>query len=114
MCQVMTIWLTMAGHVVESDTAGSTALPKIAAFDVDAILVDLMMAEVNGLELIEELRSNKSTAKAAIIMVSVRTYGMWFDRAHDAGADDYLTKPLEQASFVAKVESIIAAKMTQA
>jgi two-component system, OmpR family, phosphate regulon response regulator PhoB len=111
MCAVMSAWLTMAGHTVESDTAGSTALPRIATLEPDAVLVDLMMSEVDGLEMISELRAKKSGANAAIIMVSARTDELWFDKARKAGADDYLTKPLEQASFVEKIESTIAAKL---
>jgi len=113
MCAIMTAWLTAAGHDVASDTAGSTALPQIGIQEPDAVLVDLMMAEVNGLEMIAELRGKKTSENAAIIMVSARTDGMWFDKASEAGADDYLTKPLEQKSFVENIERIIASKVSE-
>ena len=110
MCQIMTAWLSQAGHTVKYDTVASTALPQLASFEPDAVLVDLMMSQVDGLELIREMRTKKSTANAAIVMVSARTNDLWFDRAREAGADDYLTKPLEQTSFVEKIESVIAAR----
>ena len=111
MCAIMTAWLAKAGHSVESDTAGSTALSKIRSFEPNAILVDLMMAEVDGLELIAELRARPELEDAAILMVSARTDQLWFDRARDAGADDYLTKPLVQSDFIDKVQTAIATKM---
>ena len=113
MCAVMTAWLTTAGHTVESDTVGSTALPRIASMEPDAILVDLMMAEVDGLEMISELRAKKTSANSVIIMVSARTDKMWFERAKDAGADGYLTKPLEKSSFVKEIQSAITGKRAE-
>ena len=113
MCAIMTAWLVDAGHTVESDTAGSTALPRIAVLEPDAILVDLMMAEVDGLEMISELRSKASSACSAVILVPARTDDMCFNRRAEAGADDYLTKPLEQTSFVEKIQAAIAAKLAR-
>ena len=112
MCKIMSAWLSAAGHMVKYDTAASTALPQLAAFEPDAILVDLMMSEVDGLELISELRARDELANAAIIMVSARTNDLWFERAEDAGADGYLTKPLDQSSFVEKVGAIVAARQS--
>jgi len=111
MVDIMSVWLTMAGHDVAADTAASTALPQIATRRPDAILVDLMMAEVDGLELIGELRSRPETKSSAIIMVSARTDDLWTKRALAAGADGFVHKPLEQDTFVSTVERIIESKL---
>ncbi len=110
MLDVMSLWLMTAGHNVASDTAGSTALPQIMQKKPDALLLDLMMAEVNGLEMIAELRARPETAKAAIIMVSGRTDEIWVKRAIDMGADGFIHKPLKQETFVVQVEALIEAK----
>ncbi len=110
MLDVMSLWLMTAGHNVASDTAGSTALPQIMQKKPDALLLDLMMAEVNGLEMIAELRARPETAKAAIIMVSGRTDEIWVKRAIDMGADGFIHKPLKQETFVLQVEALIEAK----
>jgi len=110
MLDIMSLWLMAAGHDVGSDTAGSTALPQIMQRKPDALLLDLMMAEVNGLELLSELRSRPETANAAVIMVSGRTDDLWVKRAGEMGADGFIHKPLEQETFVAQVEAFIEAK----
>jgi len=110
MLEIMSTWLIAEGHDVASDTAGSTALPQIALLKPDAVLVDLMMAEVNGLELVDELRSRPESKDAAVVMVSARTDGLWADRALEAGADGFIHKPLKREEFVLKVSEFIEAK----
>jgi CheY-like chemotaxis protein len=110
MVELMSAWLMAEGHSVASDTAGSTALPQIALQKPDAVLVDLMMAQVNGLELVGELRSRPESRDAAIVMVSARTDGLWADRALEAGADGFIHKPLTREEFVLKVSEFIEAK----
>lgn len=110
MVEIMSLWLAAEGHDVASDTAGSTALPQIAVRKPEAVLVDLMMAEVDGLELIGELRARPASKNSAIIMVSARTDELWSKRALETGADGFIHKPLQREDFVRQVEAFIEAK----
>ena len=111
MISIMSAWLELAGHEVASDTIASTAIPQIETMRPDAILVDLMMAEVDGLELLAELRSRSAGTDAAILMITARTDEIWRQRALKAGADGFLAKPLAQVEFVERVEEVIAEKL---
>ncbi len=111
MIAIMSAWLEASGHQVASDTIASTAIPQIETLRPDAILVDLMMAEVDGLELLNELRGRPTCANAAILMITTRTDELWRQKALDAGADGFLGKPLDQIEFVERVEEVIAEKL---
>lgn len=108
--EVMTAILEEAGHSVSSSTAGTEALPRISAQRPDCILTDLMMAELDGLELCREVRAKEAIKEAAVIMVSARDHGYWKDKAREAGADGYITKPLDPETFAREVEEIAAKK----
>ena len=59
----------------------------------DAILLDIMLPDVNGLDMCRQLRSNPATAKLPIIMISAHAPPM-FREADEAGATAYLVKPI--------------------
>lgn len=103
---LMTLLLERAGHEIASNAAGSVALPEISKFKPDCVLTDLMMAQMDGLELCRELRKMEVMADTAVIVVSARTDGYWRQRASDAGATGYITKPLDPETFASQVEEI--------
>lgn len=105
--EVMTVLLEAAGHSVSSSTAGTDALPRIAAKRPDCVLSDLMMAELDGLELCRELRRRTDLGALKVVMVSARTNDYWKSRARDAGADGYITKPLDPDTFAGLVMDIV-------
>lgn len=103
----MTALLEAAGHEVFSGVSGVSNLPKIVARKPDAILVDLVMAEMDGIELVRQLRAKKQLAAAKIIMVTSKDHGHWRKQAEQAGVDGYITKPLDEETFAAEVETIV-------
>lgn len=109
MVQYVTVLLESAGHEVHSGVSGVSNLPKIVARKPDAILVDLIMAEMDGIELVNQLRAKKELAATKIIMVTSKDHGHWRKQAEEAGVDGYITKPLDEATFTADVEAIVGA-----
>ena len=101
----MTELLRAAGHQVSSNTVGELALSEIVAQRPDCVLVDLMMAAADGLELCRELRERKETQNAKIIMISARTAEHWKEKAAELGAA-YIEKPLDPQTFAAEVERL--------
>ena len=71
------------------------------------ILVDLVMAEMDGIELVKQLRARSELAKAKIIMVTSKDHDHWRQKANDAGVDGFITKPVDQTRFASDVEAII-------
>lgn len=106
--EVISLVLENAGHSVTSSPAGVNAISLIRKKRPDLILTDLVMAEMDGLELCREIRKDKLLEKTKIIMISARTDEMWKEKARDAGADGYIEKPIDTATFVKDVESLSA------
>ncbi len=102
MVNLMESLLQAAGHQVSSNTVGELALSEIVAQRPDCVLVDLMMAALDGLELCRELRQRKETKDIKIIMVSARTADHWKQKAAELEAG-YIEKPLDPQTFAAEV-----------
>ena len=96
------------GHTVGSNVAAAYALSEVRRQRPDCILVDLQMAEMNGLELCEALRQMPETAKSAIVVVSAHSDPIWQNRARTIGANGFLVKPVDGAELLAAVDRAIA------
>lgn len=105
---LQTVLLDAAGHTVHSKMVGSHALPDIDARRPDCVITDLMMAELDGLELCRALRARKKLASIKIIVVSARTGLYWKQQAADAGADGYITKPLNLETYLDQIDAILS------
>lgn len=109
MIQYFTVLLESAGHTVYSGVSGVSNIPKIVSRQPDAVLVDLVMAEMDGLELVKQLRKRPELNNVKIIMVTAKEHGHWRDKANEAGVDAYLTKPVNEATFADEIEAIVVA-----
>jgi len=90
---------------------GREALEKFESFVPDLILLDVMLPELSGLEVLRRIR--KSSA-VPVIMVTAR--GETYDRVNglDAGADDYLPKPFEIEELLARMRAVLRRVKTSA
>ena len=83
---------------------GKEALSKIETERPDVLLLDLGLPDIDGIEVIKELRT---WSNMPIIVISARSEDKDKIQALDMGADDYLTKPFEMEEFFARVLSLI-------
>lgn len=83
---------------------GREALEKFESFAPDLILLDVMLPELSGLEVLRRIRKNSAVP---VIMVTAR--GETYDRVNglDAGADDYLPKPFEIEELLARMRAVL-------
>ncbi|MCR4952709.1 MAG: response regulator transcription factor [Treponema sp.] len=83
---------------------GREALEKFESFSPDLILLDVMLPELSGLEVLRRIRKNSNVP---VIMVTAR--GETYDRVNglDAGADDYLPKPFEIEELLARMRAVL-------
>jgi adenylate cyclase len=86
--------LVRDGHTVTEATGGQDALDLLETVDVDLILLDLLMPDVNGYQVLEHIKSCKRLRDIPVIMVSGLTDIEGVVRCIEAGADDYLPKPI--------------------
>ena len=86
---------------------GETALTLAAQEPPDLVLLDLMLPRMDGYEVCRRLRGNPATATTAVIVVTALTKVENIERAVEAGADDYLTKPINRAELTLRVRSLL-------
>ena len=73
----------------------------------DIIVSDIMMPKVSGIELVEALKGDPSTASIPIILLSAKAQTSDLKLGMDAGADDYVTKPFEPLDLVDRVNRLL-------
>lgn len=101
-------FLENENYVVEEARDFSSGMDKIVCYDYDCILLDIMLPDGNGLELLQEL---KHLDKAdSVIIISAKDSLDDKIKGLDLGADDYLTKPFHIAELNARIKSVIRRK----
>ena len=101
---LLTNTLKMNNYQYISAVNGNTALMEAASRDPDIILMDLGLPDVDGIEIIEKIRS---WSNSPIIVISARDEDKDKIKALDAGADDYLTKPFSVDELLARLRAVI-------
>jgi DNA-binding response OmpR family regulator len=94
----------LEGHTVVTARDGAQALELARRIHPAAMVVDVMMPEMDGLELIRRLRENDATAEIPIVCCSARAMSDDIEAGLAAGADDYVTKPCDPLDLVGRVE----------
>jgi len=95
---------------VESALDGKEALEKVGNTYIDLILLDVMMPDINGYEVCKKIKSNSSTMSIPIVMVTALKDKQDRIAALEAGADDFLSKPVDFLELGARVRSLIRIK----
>ncbi len=89
---------------------GRDALDICDRTQVDVILLDIMMPEMDGFEVCERLKSNPRTAHIPVVMVTALDQPSDRVRGLKAGADDFLTKPVNDLQLISRVKSLVRLK----
>ena len=89
---------------------GQDTLDKVASFQPDLILLDVMMPKLNGFEVCETLKSDPATLTIMVLMVTALNERGDIERAVRAGTDDFLSKPVNQVELIKRVENMLKLK----
>lgn len=106
--EVMVNFLEKERYLVETADSLQTALFKIADYDYDCILLDIMLPDGNGLTLLKELYAAGKIGN--VIIISARDAVEDKVAGLELGADDYLAKPFHLAELNARIRSVIRRK----
>ena len=86
---------------------GAEALEKVKSFEPDLILLDVMMPKTSGFEVCEQIKGNPETAGIMVLMVTALGELGDVERAVKVGCDDYLSKPVNKAELLKRVENML-------
>ncbi|MFT5095626.1 MAG: two-component system alkaline phosphatase synthesis response regulator PhoP, partial [Porticoccaceae bacterium] len=86
---------------------GQETVDKVAEFQPDIILLDIMMPRMSGYEVCEQLKSDPVTTNIPILMVTALNEMGDIEKAVNAGCDDFLTKPVNRLELTTRVKSLL-------
>jgi DNA-binding response OmpR family regulator len=96
--EMLAAFLKLIGHEAVDAFSSKQAWEKLAYVSPDAVLLDIMLPDVNGLDMCRQLRSNSATTNLPIIMISAYSPPLT-QEANEAGANAYLVKPISLQSL---------------
>ena len=99
--------LVQEGYSVKIASNGVEALKKAYKKTPHLILMDVMMPKMDGIEACQEIRKNPRFNDTIVMFLSARGEDYSHVAAFDAGADDYVTKPIKPRIIVSKVKSLL-------
>ncbi|PYM43392.1 MAG: adenylate/guanylate cyclase domain-containing response regulator [Candidatus Rokuibacteriota bacterium] len=103
--------LTAKGYAVVTASSGVQALEKVPKETPDLVLLDVVMPEMSGYEVCRKIRTNPATATLPVVMVTALDPAQERVKGIDAGADDFLSKPINQQELLARVRSLLRIKL---
>jgi adenylate cyclase len=102
--------LAREGHQIVSATNGASALALVTAQEFDLILLDLIMPEMSGFEVLRRLKATEQTSHIPVIVISALDEIDSVVRCIEAGAEDYLTKPFNPTLLRARIGASLEKK----
>lgn len=105
--ELIVLHLSREGHEVEATSSGLEALEKLKNGGFNLAVIDWMLPEMSGLEIIKEIRKSNAYRDLAILMVTAKSANSDIILGLESGADDYLTKPFELSVLTARARALL-------
>ena len=99
--------LTTDGYEVRSASEARSGIDAVLADPPDLVLLDLMMPDLDGFEVLQRLKTSPASANVAVVLLTARANVHDLVRGLDSGADDYMTKPFDIEELRARVGSVL-------
>lgn len=106
-CELLDAYLADEGYQIEMVYDGQQTLDAVARQQPDLILLDIMMPRLSGYEVCHRLKSSEQTRGISILMITALAEMSDIEKGIDAGADDFLTKPINKLELITRVRSLL-------
>lgn len=103
--EMLNAWLETVGYKPLMANGGAEGLKMLKQYPVDVVLLDIVMPDMSGLECLRQIRLHRSQAELPVIMATSRDGSKEMLEAFELGANDYLTKPLDLNSCMARIDN---------
>lgn len=112
--RLVSLMLQKQGYQIISASNGVQAIGLARVEKPDLLILDVMMPDLDGFEVVRQLRKNQDIAATPILMFTAKTQVEDKVEGYEAGADDYLTKPVHPAELQARIRSLLTRSQTRA
>ncbi|GAB4416181.1 MAG: hypothetical protein Kow00106_11760 [Anaerolineae bacterium] len=111
LCDLVRTALERAGFTVESAHSAQAALERLKTQPADLVLLDVMMTDINGFDMLRRMKGDPALASIPVVFLSARIDAVAQQIGLEAGAVDYLPKPVSQAVLVERVRAVLAGRV---
>jgi DNA-binding response OmpR family regulator len=108
LCDLVRMALEHAGFAVETAHSAAQALDMLRAQPADLVSLDVMMADINGFDMLRRMKNDPALASIPVVFLSARIEAIAQQTGLEAGAVDYLPKPISQTTLVERIQAILA------
>lgn len=108
--QLLEVMLANEGYVIQTASSGEESLEKVEQQIPDLMLLDLIMPSMDGYEVAERLKAGKMTRSIGIIIITSLNDRQARLHSQRAGADDFLTKPVDRTELLLRVRNLLRVK----
>src|SRR6186997_391043 len=109
-CELIEAYLVGLDCDTQVAVDGQDTLDKVASFQPDLILLDVMMPKLSGFEVCQKLKADRGTRKIMVLMVTALNESGDIERAVKAGTDDFLSKPVNKVELLKRVDIMLRCK----
>jgi len=104
---IMRSILENRGYHVHVAASGAEALQVVSTQALDLVLLDVMMPEMSGIEVLQQIKDNSQTGRLAVILVTAKTHDEDVMVGYQYGADYYITKPFTAKQLLYGIELVL-------
>ncbi len=105
--ELLEAFLVPQGYEIVRAASGKEALEKLSGNRIDLVLLDIIMPNMSGLEVLERLRADEKTRLIPVVMVTALKETEDKVKALEAGCDDFISKPFDKVELLARVKSLL-------
>ena len=105
--EALSFILEKEGFIVKSISDGAKAIEFVKDTNPDLLILDIMLPNVSGMKILEDIRSTKLIAELPVLMLTAK--GQKKDRraAEDAGVNEFMTKPFDNAELIQQIKHML-------
>ncbi len=109
LCNLLRMALGREGFDTAEVYSGDDALNYLANNSVDLILLDVMMADLNGFDVLRRLKADATLSRIPVIFLTARVDAISQQTGMDIGAIEYLTKPITPEVLIERIRAVLTA-----